>query len=113
MNQELEKELRKKEEELALLAKLYESVQQKILDLTLLIETVKELKPGKGLINVGGVFAEGDVTNSDKLVVPVGANYFVETSKEEVIETLSKQLEQLKEEKEKIAKELEKVQSGL
>ena len=109
----MSEDLKSIEEQLYLLMKVYDSINQRILETSTLIEIVKELKEGNGLINVSGIFAEGTLTNAKKFIVPVGANYFVEMSKEKVIETLSKQLEKLEEEKNKIKEDIAKLQEKL
>ena len=95
------------------LLKVYESIVAKIIDLELFQEIIKELKEGRGLINLGGAYAYGSIENAENFIVPVGADYFVEMPKEKVLEVISKQVEELKREREKVKEEIEKIKGEL
>ena len=78
-----------------------EAVNSQVLEMTSAIASVNELskddKPKEALIPVaGGVFAKGEIKDTKKLILSVGAGICVEKSAEETVKIIESRLDELK-----------------
>ena len=92
----------------------YDQIVRKIVEYEMLKEGLKELKEGETYINIGGlIFARAEIKNINKVLVNVGNNVFIEKSREEVINTLSKIIRDLEKAKEEIEQQLDQIRNKI
>ena len=103
-------------EQIAMIKRETERVSLTTIDLTNALKTAENLAQEEILIPIGGgALARGQVTNT-KVLVPIGAEYMKEMTKEEAvneirrrIDATRKAIEKLNEEFNKIAKKLQEI----
>jgi|GEM_PF-3021780 len=95
------------------LTKEYEVILNRVAELELAIEYLKELRDGNGLILFNGLLIKGEAKETNKVIVPVGAKYYVEIDKDKAIEKMAKQLDSLKIEAEKLKNDIDKIKDEL
>jgi len=92
----------------------YEEIVKKIVEYEMLRDGLKEIQGGETYINIGGlIFTRVEIKNPDKVMVNVGNNIFIEKSREEVIETLSKAIEELEKVKTDIEQQLDQIREKI
>jgi prefoldin alpha subunit len=107
-------------EQIAMIKRETERVSLTTIDLTNALKTAENLTTEEILIPIGGgALAKGQITNT-KVLVPIGAEYMKEMTKEEAtneirrrIDATKKAVEKLNEEFNKIAKKLQEVANQL
>ncbi len=100
-------------EQLRLLQGEIDRVSLTLLDLENSLRTLENLKIDDSLVQIGGGAFIKSTIYSTNVLVPVGAGYFVEMSKEQGIIEIRKRIESTKKAVEKLREEFEKVSKKL
>ena len=92
----------------------YEEIVRRIAEYEILKDGLKDLKEGETYVNLGGfIFVKVDVKDTNKILVNVGDQTFVEKSKEDVINTLSKAIEELEKAKRELEVQLDEIKEKI
>jgi prefoldin alpha subunit len=110
---QLNYELAVYKEQINLIKRETERVSLTTVDLTNALKTVENLSAQRVLIPVGGgALVKGNVVQT-QVLVPIGAEYLVEMSKEEATEEIKKRVEATKKAVERLTEEFNKIVAKL
>ena len=79
------------------------------------LDDLEKITPGKdALIQIGfGNFIEGNITNTDNVVVSIGAGVALKKSRKEALDIIEKRIASMKEIAEQIAHEIEEIGNSM